>query len=231
MRIHYLQHVYFEGLGSMEAEFRHRHYPITATRFYQHETLPCTDDFDVLIIMGGPMGVNDEDQYPWLKTEKIFIKHAIEQNKVVLGICLGAQLIAQILGAKVYKNHSKEIGWWPIQRRDEIHPSSLAQVFSPPCEVFHWHGDTFDLPAQSIAIAHSAACTNQGFIYQGRVIALQFHLETTLESANALITHCHDDLDASPWVQSAEQIRGNTKSFNTINARMKQLIDVLVQLV
>ena len=104
MRVHYLQHVPFENLGSMENYFLSRGYQISSTKLYSEENFPGLEDFDWLIIMGGPMGVYDEDRFPWLKNEKRFISDAIEAGKVLLGVCLGAQLIASVLGAKVYKN-------------------------------------------------------------------------------------------------------------------------------
>ena len=149
MNIHYLQHVPFEGLGSIEAWLKTGNHRLTDTRLYQNGPLPEMADFDWLIVMGGPMGVDDEDQYPWLKQEKQFIQQAIESGKIVLGICLGAQLIAAALGAKVYKNKNPEIGWFNIDRHIEAEKTILSSVILSQLEVFHWHGDTFDIPAGS----------------------------------------------------------------------------------
>ena len=119
MNIHYLQHVPFEDLGSIKNWAKIRGHRVTATRFYRAEPLPFLDELDWLIIMGGPMNIYEEDKYPWLGHEKRFIEEVIKTDKVVLGICLGAQLIADVLGVRIYENIHKEIGWFPIQLTSE----------------------------------------------------------------------------------------------------------------
>lgn len=104
MRAHYLQHVPFEGLGYIESWLRAKGYPVTGTRFFESTRLPSLDEFDILIVMGGPMSANDESTFPWLGQEKEFIRNAIEAGKSILGICLGAQLIASAMGARVFPN-------------------------------------------------------------------------------------------------------------------------------
>lgn len=115
MRIHYLQHVPFEGLASIEQWATTKDYILSATKFYNGDTLPSVDHLDWVIVMGGPMNIYENDKYPWLTWEKHFIEEAIKKNKIVIGICLGSQLIADVLGSKVYKGQEKEIGWYPIQ--------------------------------------------------------------------------------------------------------------------
>ena len=139
MRAHYLQHVPFEGLGSIESWLQTAGYTITSSQLYQSDDLPNPQDIDMLIVMGGPMSINDEQDYPWLVTEKRFIKQVIDLGKPVLGICLGAQLIASVLGARVYPNAEKEIGWFPVNRVG----TSQDSVFLFPEEMpaFHWHGN------------------------------------------------------------------------------------------
>ena len=184
-------------------------------------------DIDWLIVMGGPMGIYDEENYPWLCAEKRFIKEAIDSEKIVLGICLGAQLIADVLGAKVYRNEHREIGWYKINRRPETDNTILSKAIPEQIEVFHWHGDTFDIPDDATALAESEACKNQGFILHDRVVAFQFHLETTLESATALIQNCRNDLDGSQYVQSEEEMLSNTQRFSTINQVMFSVLNAL----
>lgn len=227
MKIHYLQHVPFEGLGSMEEELRQKDHSITATHLYEDPTLPEPESFDWLIVMGGPMGVYDEDRYPWLVAEKQFIRKAIDEGKTVLGICLGAQLIADVLGAKVLKNPEPEIGWFPIQETEECKETILSGLFAETPDVFHWHGDTFEIPNGAQRLAFSKACNNQGFILDNRIIGLQFHLETTEESAKALINHCSDDLIQSPYVQTAETMLNDTGRFSKINLLMNRLLELL----
>jgi GMP synthase-like glutamine amidotransferase len=227
MRIHHLQHVPFEGLGYMESVLKDKGHKLTSTHFYDNQPLPSIDDIDWLIIMGGPMGIYDDQNYPWLQKEKEFIKEAIKSGKIVLGLCLGAQLIADVLGAKVYKNEYKEIGWFDIQSSSEIKDTILDDIFPKNIEVFHWHGDTFDIPKGAKLIASSEACKNQGFILDNRVVALQFHLETTVDSANALIKHCANDLDSSKYVQSKDQILADEEKFKNINSLMLELLELL----
>jgi len=228
MRIHYLQHVPFEGLGSMENFFLDHHCSITCTPLYQTEELPQPSQFDLLIIMGGPMGVYDEAQYPWLKTEKKFIEQAINTGKPILGICLGAQLLATVLGAKVYPNKFREIGWFELIKSEQIKNSFLDAVLPKQFDVFHWHGDTFDLPAGAKLVGSSQACTNQGFVLNEKIIGFQFHLETTPESAQNLITHCQDELDNSTFVQTPEQILAPAEKFAQINKVMNLLLEKFI---
>lgn len=227
MKVHYLQHVPFEGLGSIEYELRKKCYKLTSTKLYNEKITASLKDIDWLIVMGGPMGIYDEKIYPWLIEEKQFIKEAVSAGKIVLGICLGAQLIADVLGAKVYKNKYREIGWFPLTVTPETDNTILSKVFSKQVEAFHWHGDTFDIPKGAVAIAESKACKNQGFIFDNRVLALQFHLETTPESATALVKNCADELDGSQYVQSEEQIFENPQKFSNINKIMSAVLNAL----
>ncbi len=218
MKLHWLQHVPFEGLGIIEDWAKSQHMEISCTRLFADEPLPDMESFDGLVIMGGPMSIYDHDEYSWLVEEKKFIKTTLDAGKTVLGICLGAQLIADALGAKVYPGPQKEIGWFPLQGSHPLLPEILT--------AFHWHGDTFDLPKGTTPLASSAACKNQGFIYNNRVIALQFHLETTPESMEALIENCGNELVNAPYIQTTPEIRKAAR-FEEINAAMTQLLDQL----
>ncbi len=227
MRIHHLQHVPFEGLSSIEPVLKEKGHQLTATHLYKNEALPAVDEVDWLIVMGGPMGIYDEEQYLWLDAEKQFIKEVIDAGKRVLGICLGAQIIADVLGAKVYKGEHREIGWFDIHRAVEIIGTILGSAIPEKIAVFHWHGDTFDIPKDAVALATSEACKNQGFIYDNRVVALQFHLETTPESAKALIENCGDELDGSQFVQSADEILAEPQRFTAINRAMLSVLEAI----
>ena len=156
MRAHWLQHVRFEGLGTIEPWLLAAGYEITGTAFFESSEMPPIGDVDLLIAMGGPMSVNDEQRYPWLIREKQYIRLAIDSGKPVLGICLGAQLIAAAMGAQVYANPVKEIGWFPVYGLTSGRGSVFT--FPPTIEVFHWHGETFYLPPGAVHLSRSAGC-------------------------------------------------------------------------
>lgn len=196
MRLHWLQHVPFEDLGTIEDWAEEQGFQITCTRLYDEEDeLPNSDEFDWLIIMGGPMGIFDYNDFPWLTEEKEFIELAIDEEKTVVGICLGAQLMADILGARVYRGPEKEIGWFPIRRSDDA-PALIPEELT----VFHWHGDTFDIPDDAVALATSEPGINQGFVFQDHVVGLQFHMETTEGSMNTIIENCGHELVDAPYI-------------------------------
>ena len=171
------------------------------------------------------MGIENENQYPWLKTEKSFIRKVINAGKPVFGICLGAQIVAHVLGAKVYKNAYPEIGWFPIICSPEVNDTVLKDILADKMEVFHWHKDMFEIPQGAVHLASSQACPNQGFIFDNRIIGIQFHLECTLDSARALINNGKDALDASPFVQSESQILSNKSKFDRVNDALYLLIE------
>lgn len=228
MRVHYLQHEPFEGLGSMAKWFETHPATLAATHIYHADaSLPDSNDFDWLILMGGGMSVHDEDALPWLRPEKEFVRQAIDRGKIVLGVCLGAQMIAAALGARVFKNPVKEIGWFPVTREPEAENHRLGQVLPEVTEVFHWHGETFDLPEGATRLARSAGCLNQAFVWGERVVGLQFHLETTLESARELIAGCPADLVPGPFVQMPSAMLSNPERFDTLNGLMARLLEAL----
>ncbi len=227
MRVHYLQHVPFEGPGSIEPSLTGEGHLLSSTHLYKDPVFPEIDAFDFLIVMGGPMGIFEVKNYPWLTGEKSFIGEAIESGKTVLGICLGAQLIADVLGAKVYKNSYKEIGWFDIKVTPETDATVLAGTIPSPLKVFHWHGDTFDLPEGAVNIASSEACPNQGFILENRILALQFHLETTRESASALIENSRHELNNGKFIQPEEEMLAEPARFDRINQVMKNVLQTL----
>ncbi|MCF6323812.1 MAG: type 1 glutamine amidotransferase [Gammaproteobacteria bacterium] len=227
MKVHYLQHVPFEGLSSIEPVLIAKGHQLSSTHLYNIPLFPSVDEFDWLIVMGGPMGIHDHETFPWLVDEKHFIKTAIDSGKVVLGICLGAQLIADVLGAKIYRNEYREIGWFNINRQSGVDDTILTDAFPDRVEVFHWHGDTFDIPEGAVSLAESEACQRQGFILDNRVAGFQFHLETTLESATALIEHCGDELDGSRYVQSKSEMLAEPERFMAINGVMLLVLNAL----
>ncbi len=227
MRIHYLQHVPFEGLGSIEPWANSRGHGVTRSCLYKNDALPSIDYIDWLIIMGGPMSVHDESSCPWLVNEQRFIEQAIEAGRSVLGICLGAQLIARVLGARVYRNRDKEIGWYPLRKPDELPSEGIASAMTNGVTAFHWHGETFDLPAGALRLMSSEACVNQAFAYENRIVGLQYHLETTRESAAALIENCSHEIVEAPYVQTGEEMLSDPSRFSRINDEMQKVLHYL----
>lgn len=227
MRVHCLQHEPFEGLGSMESWFRDKGARVTTVHLYQDPRLPEVSGFDWLVVMGGGMSVNDEASLPWLVPEKGLVREAVAAGKVVLGVCLGAQMIASALGARVYRNRFKEIGWWPVRRHPDAEGHPLAAVFPGRFEAFHWHGETFDLPPGSVPLALSEACANQAFAVGNAVLGLQFHLETTFESAEALMAACPGDLAPGPFVQQPADILERADRFDALNPMMRMVLETL----
>lgn len=226
LRIHYFQHVPFEGLGSIEDWAKGRGHTLTCTRLFTDDPFPAIDSFDWLIVMGGPMGVYEGDRHPWLYGEVAVIRAAIARGRRVLGICLGAQLIAAALGAKVYPGTHREIGWWPIEKTGSGGP--LAAL-PDGATVFHWHGDTFDLPEGAQRLACSAGCANQAFRYGDRVLALQFHCEVTGPGIEQMLADGMAELvEGQPYIQSADEIRaGVATHVPASNAAMAAVLETI----
>lgn len=207
MRIHYLQHVAFEGPAYISQWCREKGHSLTGTQLYNHEAVPPLNQVDLLLIMGGPMNIYEEEKYPWLKYEKRLIKEAIQKHKAVLGICLGAQLITEVLGGRVTRNREREIGWFDVDFSREAKSYKVFEGFPERLKVFHWHGDTFSkLGEGAVSIACSEGCSNQGFIYGDRVIGFQFHLECTESGIASLMEGCADEMTEGSYVQTKEQI-------------------------
>ncbi len=218
-------HVPYEGLGCIETWISKNNHSVSYTKLYEGIKLPELEDFDWLIVMGGPMGVYDESNFPWLKAEKKFIRQAIDSGKTVIGICLGSQLIAEVLGAKVYPNKQKEIGWFEIQQVFENRNHPILKSFIPKFPVFHWHGDTFDLPTGSIRLFESEGCTNQAFIYHENVLGLQFHFEVTAETMKEMLENGKEELVKNQTIQSADEIIHHAANIEVNNQRMFSILD------
>jgi len=226
VKITIFQHVPFETPGSIESWALDKCAEIDSVELYDHQKPTIAADSDLLILMGGPMSVNDHEKYPWLANEKRAIEKVLKSKLPILGICLGAQLIANVLGSRVFPNNFKEIGWYPVEgvEREPGGSDLLPDKF----EAFHWHGETFDIPDGARHIARSEACENQAFIYKDRVAAFQFHLETTPSILRRMITSCGDELDNSEYVQSYEEILEEHHRFYKINGLMNTVLDRLV---
>lgn len=226
MRVHYFQHVPFENLGSIEEWLKAAKFEISSTRFYQPWEFPNPDNIDFLIALGGPMSVNDEKEHSWLSQEKQYIRNFISMGKPVLGICLGAQLIANALGASVHQNKTKEIGWFPIEWTENMVAS--APDLKPTMDVFHWHGETFEIPEGAVRIAQSSGCKNQGFLLGDLVIGLQFHLESTPNSVDQIVKHCGEELMESTFIQNRQDmLKTPLRQYAQANQAMATILERL----
>lgn len=229
MRINVLQHVAFEdaaGIADWAASRGHR---LAATRVFAGQPLPDLADFDFLAVMGGPMNIYEHDEYPWLADEKRLVRQAVDQEKTVLGVCLGAQLLADVLGGAVRQGVRQEVGWLPVSSTPEAFGHRLFKGFPAVYTPFHWHGDTFSIPHGAARIAESEACLNQAFALGERVAGLQFHLEATPASMERLIAHCGHQLVAGPYVQSAEQMRAGLCNADLAGRLLATLLDRLAE--
>jgi GMP synthase-like glutamine amidotransferase len=228
--VHYLQHVEYEPPGYVAEWAREQGDEVTGTHLHDGESLPEPDAFDWLVVMGGPMGVYDDEEHPWLVDEQALIQEAITAEKGVLGICLGAQLVAAALGADVYPAEESEIGWFPV----EATPAASATPFSSlgeTYEAFHWHGDTYDLPAGATHVARTGACENQAFLAEdGRVVGLQFHLEVTPETVEELLGSA-EALGDEPHVQDASTICEGVDQLDALHGRLEPILESIADAV
>lgn len=177
-----LNHIAFEDLGSLQPALRERNFAIEAL---DASTAPFplaqAALYDLLIVLGGPIGVGDTTEYPFLTDELACIRQRMDARKPILGICLGAQLMAAALGARVYPGtRGPEIGWAPLQRPADVEtPEWFSPLLTPGLSLFHWHGDTFDLPKGARHLASTNSYKNQAFAVADFALALQFHPEVT----------------------------------------------------
>ena len=188
MAVLIIKNIITEGPGTIEDFLRKEDFSFKVVELSSGEVPPSLEDFNSLVIMGGPMGVYDIGQYPHLRIESRIIREAINRDMKVIGICLGAQMIAYCLGSNVYKGPKEEIGWQhieltgdgirdPFMKKLAIHPS--VGDFWRKFKVFHWHGDTFEIPIGAVLLASSELYKNQAFRYKNNVYGFQFHIEVT----------------------------------------------------
>jgi GMP synthase (glutamine-hydrolysing) len=224
-------HVPFEGPGVIADWALEKGHQLEYTRFYQGDPLPDASIVDLLIIMGGPMNVFDYHMHSWMQDEIEWVGEFIRSGKPVLGICLGAQILAAALGEEVYPGPEKEIGWFNLQFLPALGEYKIFNELPVMRKVFHWHGDTFNIPKGAARIASSQLFPNQGFIYNRRVIGLQFHLEVTPDSVEALVDNCRDELVEGSHIQSAEEILKENSYFESNQQVLFQFLAYLCALI
>jgi len=220
MIIQVFQHVSFEGPAYIEEIADAGAHDLHICRFDEGEQPAPATDYDMLIVMGGPMSVFEESDYPWLTAEKRAIEQAIKSDKLIFGFCLGAQLIADVLGARVYKNKEKEIGWYPISRIEPGTGNPPLQFLPDIATVFHWHSETFEIPKNAVRLYQSEATENQAFLYESNVLAMQFHLEM-LEPSIADLSHfSKSDLVHGKYTMSEKEMLENYSKYEASNKKM-----------
>jgi GMP synthase-like glutamine amidotransferase len=215
MRIGVTQHEVCEGPGEIANWAGDRGHSVEVAHLYRGDPVPSVDALDALVVMGGEMNIHQYRQHPWLKPERLLVEAAMAQGKPVIGICLGAQVIADALGARVAQNPVYEIGWFPIAFTPEAH--ARFPKLPASATVLHWHGDTFDLPPGSTRIATSEACPEQGFAIPGKCLGLQFHLEMDPDLVRQTVKASIGPWPNGPYVQTPEHIFENAATYSEKN--------------
>ena len=207
-----LQNVGCEGLGTLKAAIENRGMECHYIHLYNNDKTPQNlDAYSALIVLGGPMNVYETEKYPFLIDEERLVREAISKSIAVLGLCLGAQLIAKTAGARVFAGRKKEIGWYPVSLTNDALDDTLFTGFKKDMTVFQWHGDTFDVPSGAKRMAASELFPNQAFKLSEKIIALQFHLEVTEEAVYQWMQEYQEELNGLKGSIDPEKIRIETK--------------------
>jgi GMP synthase-like glutamine amidotransferase len=227
MRVHWLAHVPFEGPGTIADWSARRGHALASTRLYAGEPLPSARDFDLLVLMGGPMGVRDVDRHPWLAGEMALVRAARAAGCAVLGVCLGAQLIAAACGARVHRNAEPEIGWHTVERIPTAAGNAYGAAMPDRLVTFHWHADTFALPPGATWLARSAACAHQAFALGERVLGVQFHAELKPADVAGMLEAMPGPLPSGRYVATAHEMLAGTAQAGAGAALMDAWLDQL----
>ena len=225
MRLCILQHIPFEDAANIGVWARLRGHDLQTVRLYDDNPLPAQEQYDLLALMGGPMNIYEHDRYPWLIREKQFLHQALEAGKGILGVCLGAQLIADALGGPVRANPYREIGWFEVTRTAQSNGPCLLWPLPQRFLAFHWHGDTFEIPPGASHLAHSQACRNQAFQFGQRVLGLQFHLDYDESSLLRMLEHCPEEIDGSTYTQMPASILADPARLEATRDMLFALLD------
>lgn len=210
MTIAVLQHAAYEGPGEIAAWAALHDHTVTVHHLYRGDPLPGLDAFELLVVMGGEMNIYQYRDWPWLKPESAFIKSALAEGKRAIGMCLGAQLIADALGARVVQNAEIELGWLPVTWTQEA--SATFPELPATSTVLHWHGDTFGLPAGATRLAISEGCPEQGYVIPGKCLSLQFHLEVDAALVKQFVAS-QGEWPTGPYTQTPDSILAKAASY------------------
>jgi len=234
VRVHFVIHESFESAGAYQTWAQMRGHDVTTTCVYNSECLPDNaDGFDMLVVFGGPQSPRTtlaECAYFNSKAEQQLINRAITAGRIVVGICLGSQLIGEALGAEVCQSPNKEIGHYPITLTDAGAQHPLFQHFGSPLTVGHWHNDMPGLTAQSVVLATSAGCPRQIVQYSDKVYGFQCHMEFTADAVEGLIQHSEQELaeaKGKPFIRSVDEMRAY--DYQQMNEKLWSFLDKLTQ--
>ena len=198
---------------------------MTGTHWYRGDAAPDTAGIDFLVIMGGGMNIYQHRDYPWLAAEKELIAKVIGEGKPALGICLGSQLIADVMGGRVYQNGEYEIGWFPVRMLEAAPEQRLFAGFPEELTALHWHGDTFELPPGATLLASTVACRNQAFVCGKNVVGLQFHIEVRPEDVRMFVQGETGPLPEGRYVQSFEEILAGDANIPAVHRVLAGLLE------
>ena len=229
MHVHFITHASYEYPGYLLQWAGEKKFTTTFSKMYESTEFPEPGGIDLLIVMGGPMGVYENDKHPWIEKEKQFIQEVIVAGKKVMGICFGSQMVASALGAKVYPHNKKEIGWLPVQKAAGENESLLTKELPDEFVTFHWHGDTFSLPPGAVHLLQSAATLHQAYLYDNRVLGLQFHMEAVPDLVAAMVQHGREELVPADYVQEEETILAQKEHYAINNNLLKKLLTGFLQ--
>lgn len=229
MKITCLMHAAIEQPGTISEWARQRGHRMNTVHLYRGERLPeALDDPDMLLVMGGPMNIYEDNRYPWLAAEKEGIARAISSGRLVVGICLGAQLVAGALGARISRNTCREIGWFPVDFTETA--TKLFPDLPRKNTVFHWHSDSYDLPAGAGLLASSEGTPCQAFSHGGHVFAFQFHMEVTSEMVGDFTSAFGDELVPDRFVQDRDRIHSEKGHYSRNRELFFSMLDAMARM-
>lgn len=227
MRLHFLEHDPIDiRQNNITIWAEKKGYSVDWTDVFKGAKLPAQKDFDWLIVLGGSQHVWQEQEHPWLVAEKRFISETLAQDKIILGICFGAQLLAETLGGRVFSSKHEEIGWHEVTVSDEGKGSYLLKNMPWKFLTFHWHSDHFTLPPGCTRLAFSEPTANQAYtVKNSRVAGLQFHPEYTIELIQYFANDYGHEWQKNQYVSGKEAVLSKTKQIPETYRLMEMLLN------
>lgn len=228
MKMLIVTHASFEKPGSIQSWAERNNHKITEVKPYKGESIPDVTDFDFVVVMGGPQSPLEIDKAPYLKNEIRMLSEALQQNKRIIGVCLGAQLIGEALGAKTERSPFREIGCYPLEILPEAKDDPIFGKLDQKVNVMHWHSDMPGMAAGAVLLAKSDGCPRQIYRYGDRVYGFQCHFELTKELVAEMTVHCPNDLATGKYIMTKDELMN--VDYAAINAKMDMVLDCLAAL-